>query len=93
MTHELAPGADPPPRPERAPDPPPPASGRISWATLVRAGSAAHLEGMEAGYRLAISDLESFWQQLDPDEAVDIARAIVKLTMEADTYWPQEEIT
>jgi hypothetical protein len=87
MTHELAPGADPPPRPERAPDPPPPASGHTIFIEFPHQGS------LEAGYRLAISDLESFWQQLDPDEAVDIARAIVKLTMEADTYWPQEEIT
>ena len=51
------------------------------------------MEGYEAGYRRAISDLEAFWQDLEPGPSAGVGIAIDLLMIRVDDYWPQEEIT
>jgi hypothetical protein len=54
-------------------------------------------KGMEMGYRLAIRDLEKWVDGIrtrpNPELIPGITRAIDKLSIRADDYWPPEENT
>ena len=84
-----------PPRPEQAPPPSPPASGRghTPWPKVKeRMLRQVQEEYREAGYRQAISDLEA-WQEHPPELTMGVEHSIDHLSEQADEYWPQEEIT